>query len=71
MTRSASAVRAMDVIVAFRSIVGEGVWLGVCEGVKVAVGVNEGVWLGVRVGVNVNVGVDDGVWVGVKVFVGV
>ena len=41
----------MEVSVAFRSLVGVGVKLGVCEGVTVAVGVKVGVFDGVIVGV--------------------
>jgi hypothetical protein len=55
ITNRAWAVLANEVEVAFTSLVG----------VKVKVGVNDGVWvgvlLGVRVGVNVAVGVFDGV----------
>jgi len=57
----ASAVRATDVRVAFISLVGVGVLLGVCVGVNVNVGVFDGVCVGVFDGVIVNVGVDDGV----------
>jgi len=39
----AMAVRTIDVLVAFTSRVGDGVWLGVCVGVNVAVGVLLGV----------------------------
>ena len=61
MIRSASAVSATDVNVAGISLVGEGVSVGVREGVNVAVGVEEGVCVGVSVAVRVNVGVGDGV----------
>ena len=39
----AAAVRATDVRVALTSLVGDGVWLGVCVGVYVDVGVDDGV----------------------------
>ena len=59
MIRTASAVSATDVKVAGISSVGEGVRVGVLEGVNVIVGVDDGVC------VKVFVGVDDGVCVGV------
>jgi len=65
MIRTASAVSATAVNVAGMSLVGEGVCVGVSEGVNVTVGVDEGVCVGVSVGVKVNVGVEDGVNVGV------
>jgi hypothetical protein len=39
----ASIVRTTDVRVALTSLVGDGVWLGVCVGVDVNVGVLDGV----------------------------
>ena len=47
----------MEVSVAFRSLVGVGVKLGVCVGVYVNLGVDDGVWVDVFDGVKVEVGV--------------